>query len=112
MIVAVLLGLDTVSVRGIIDLQMKAAKALQYRYRAQLLFLDKIPNAPNSLNNERKQIAAIGEELLRLLATRLMDGVKIDDTDRQPFITMLDTHDLTNIERGMLFDALQCVILT
>jgi len=109
--VASSLGLDTVSVREFVNLQMKAAKALQYRYRAQFLFLSKFPDNPSSLDKERKEIAVIGEELLTLLAMRLKRGVKINGTDRQKFITMLDAHDLTKAERGILFDAVRRVVL-
>lgn len=110
-IIASSFGLDTASVREFVSFQMKVAKAVQYRYRAQLLFFGRMPDAPKSLDNERERIAAIGEELLRLLATRLLCGIKIEGSDRQKFIAMLDAHDLTKAELGMFFDAVQRVIL-
>ncbi|MCL7998666.1 chorismate mutase [Brucella sp. 21LCYQ03] len=105
------LGLDPQSVKSFINIQMKAAKAVQYRYRADWLFKSESLDAPETLDNDRKQIAALGNELLELIADRLKKGVTIEESDQDYFVKSLSDYNLRQDEKIQLFNALRRVEL-
>ncbi|KAB2727600.1 gamma subclass chorismate mutase AroQ [Brucella intermedia] len=100
------LGLDQGTVKSFIDIQMKAAKAVQYRYRADWLFKQGKISSPTSLDWDRQQIAKLGNELLELMATRLNQGITIDAADKKFFLHSLNAYNLQHDEKIQIFQAL------
>ncbi|WP_273726361.1 chorismate mutase [Brucella gallinifaecis] len=105
------LGLDPETVKPFIDIQMKAAKAVQYRYRADWLFKGYTIYAPETLDNERKQIAELGDKLLEIIAQRLKQRIHIEKSDQASFVNSLSAYNLQDEEKLQIFDALHQIKL-
>lgn len=65
------LGLDGESVKSFIQAQMDAAKAIQYRYRADWLSIPEKDWQPESLEQVREQISVLNTNILTGVRTKL-----------------------------------------
>lgn len=102
------LGLDRESVRPFIVAQISAAKAIQYRYRAQWLSVPENGWRPEPLDLVRREIAQLSSEILQRLALRAKEG-PIRDDERNAFVWQLDQDNLSCPDKWRLFEALQLV---
>lgn len=102
------LGLEAVSVRPFIAAQMDAAKAIQYRYRADWLASPEKGGQPCSLDGVRQQIAELSSRILQLLAKRLQNG-PLTEADRGAFHQAVNQFNLSEVDKERLFDALLAV---
>ncbi len=105
-------GLDETSVRFFISAQINAAKAIQYRYRADWLSAPEIAWQPRNLAILRPQIARLNDEILTKLHALLICGVVIDDRLYSQFRTIVDPPHLTDQDKKQLFMALEAVKLS
>lgn len=99
------LGLDPESVRPFIIAQMDAAKAMQYRYRADWLSVPEIDWQPQPLDAVRQKIAELSSEILQQLALLAVDG-PIPANERDAFVFQLKQKNLSCADKVRLFDAL------
>ncbi len=111
-------GLDPVSVEAFFRLQIAAAKAIQYRYRAKWLF-DKGDqrNLPEiDLKKEiRPTLLRLGEQINRTLAEFIAAGGHLDtrhdagyeSSDLGQFLEVIDQQQLLRSEKLALFEALR-----
>ncbi len=102
------LGLDAASVKPLVVAQMDAAKAIQYRYRAQWLAEPENDWQPRPLNVVRPRIARLSSEILQQLAQRLKHG-PITEAERAAFMQAIAQPQLSMADKARLFDALQKV---
>ncbi|AML58925.1 chorismate mutase [Serratia rubidaea] len=104
------LGLEPQSVKPFIVAQMDAAKAIQYRYRADWLAQPETDWQPQPLEKVRPEIARLSDKILQRLAQRLRQG-PIAESERQAFIQAIQQVNLTAADKQRLFDALLMVKL-
>lgn len=102
------LGLDAASVRAFIAAQMDAAKAIQYRFRADWLASSEEGWQPRSLDRVRPQIAELSSRILQLLAKRLKSG-PLTEADRSAFQQAVNQFNLSEADKRRLFDTLLTV---
>ncbi|EMF02926.1 chorismate mutase [Serratia marcescens] len=102
------LGLEPASVRPFIAAQMDAAKAIQYRYRADWLASPGSGWQPRPLAQVRPQIAQLSSQILQRLAERLRAG-PLDEADRAAFMASVDQVNLSDADKRRLADALLAV---
>lgn len=99
------LGLDPESVRPFIVAQIDAAKAIQYRYRADWLAVPEIDWKPQPLDDVRQKVAQLSSEILQQLAFIGELGL-IDRNERNGFVLQLEQNNLSFEDKERLFDAL------
>lgn len=99
------LGLDPESVRPFIVAQIDAAKAIQYRYRADWLSVPEIDWQPQPLDIVRQKIAQLSSEILQQLALRAQDG-PIQANEQNAFVLQLEQNNLSCPDKWRLFDTL------
>ncbi|CAI0726766.1 chorismate mutase [Serratia ficaria] len=102
------LGLEPTSVRPFIVAQMDAAKAIQYRYRADWLATPESGWQPRPLDGVRPQIAELSSRILQRLARRLQSG-PLTEAERGAFVQAMNQVNLGEADKQRLFDALLAV---
>lgn len=107
---AVSSGLDPESTRPFIIAQIDAAKAIQYRYRADWLSVPEVDWQPQPLEMVRQAIARLSSEILQQLALRIKEG-PIETSEREAFVLQLKQNNLCCADKMRLFDALLLVRL-
>ncbi|KXO09545.1 Periplasmic chorismate mutase I precursor [Moritella sp. JT01] len=104
-------GLDKQSVVGFFQTQISAAKAIQYRYRADLLS-QTTSKTPRDLKTViRPALIKLGKEINTKLALYLNEGGKFTAQDWETFKVTLDSRYLTDTDKQALFNALSKIRL-
>jgi chorismate mutase len=86
--------------------QISAAKAIQYRYSAELLALE-MPTRSIDLQSEiRPALDRLGGEIVSLFSALLESRATIVEKDREQFMNTLQSRLLDDSEREALFDAM------
>lgn len=109
--VAANLGLDSESVKPFIVAQMSAAKAIQYRYRADWLATPETDWKPRPLESIRTDIAGLSTRILQRLAVELKANGKISPDNQAAFITVLQQKNLAEADKIQLYKTLKQVRL-
>lgn len=104
-------GLSGESVRPFIIIQMNAAKAIQYRYRADWLSVPENGWRPKPLGDVRIKISGLSTEILQQIAILLKAGEKINASDKEMFMENIQQHNLKNSDKQQIFSALEKVKL-
>ncbi|TDB57143.1 chorismate mutase [Photorhabdus khanii] len=104
-------GLSGESVRPFIVIQMDAAKAIQYRYRADWLSVPENGWQPKPLDDIRIRISGLSTEILQQIAVLLKDGEKINVSDKEMFMANIQQHNLKDSDKQQIFAALEKVKL-
>lgn len=100
-------GLNQQSVVGFFKAQISAAKAIQYRYRADLLSRP-VKKQPRDLKTEiRPALIRLGGEINQEMAKFLNAGGQLTEQDWAAFQQALDQKYLAKADKRMLFDALK-----
>ena len=108
---AATLGLYPRSMEQFFVAQINAAKAIQYRYRAELLTLG-LPGRTIDLDSTiRPELDRLGIEIVRLFAEFLRAGNTLVGEHREPFTQALRSDYLTQADKSALFDAMSQVRL-
>ncbi|EPH7220056.1 chorismate mutase [Serratia marcescens] len=102
------LGLEPASIRPFITAQMDAAKAIQYRYRADWLASPESDWQPRPLAQVRVEIGQLSSRILQRLAARLRAG-PLDAADRAAFMASVEQVNLSAADKRRLADALLAV---
>nr|KJZ06577.1 prephenate dehydratase [Pseudoalteromonas rubra] len=100
--------LDTGSVKAFFQAQMDAAKAIQYRYRAQWLS-EGVPNQEADLTQLRNTLNQLGAAILQTLTTHLAQHGNLTTELKPVFLAALNTDNLTVQDKQRLYQALQSV---
>ncbi|MFS2222364.1 chorismate mutase [Pantoea sp. B65] len=102
-----LLGLQPQSIKPFIRAQMDAAKAIQYRYRADWLSKPEEKWTPLPLSVAREKIAQHSTQTFQQLAQLLKAGDRIEEDDRPVFNRLISQHNITDSDKSMIFNALK-----
>lgn len=103
------LRLDGESVKPFILAQMDAAKAIQYRYRADWLSVPEKGWQPAPLEQVRSKISALNTDILTDVSSKLSKGeIFIDKTS---FIQQLDQTHLKDSDKECLWYSLKQITL-
>lgn len=103
------LRLDGESVKPFIQAQMDAAKAIQYRYRADWLSVPEKGWQPAPLEQVRTKISVLNTRILADVSTKLSKGELF--TDKTNFIQQLDQTHLKNSDKELLWYSLKQIQL-
>ncbi len=103
------LGLNGESVKPFIQAQMDAAKAIQYRYRADWLSVPEKGWQPEPLMQVRSKISVLSTAILTTVSTRLSEGLPL--TDKNTFMQTLQQTHLEDSDKERLWESLKQVTL-
>lgn len=99
-------GLDPNSMERFFVAQISAAKAIQYRYKAELLTRE-IPTRSIDLQSIiRPELDRLGSEIVVLFAALLRSRLSIGEESREIFMSTLQSRLRADPERAALFDAM------
>tara|TARA_B110000858_G_scaffold198514_1_gene266017 strand:- start:31935 stop:32510 length:576 start_codon:yes stop_codon:yes gene_type:complete len=99
-------GLDPDSMERFFIAQINAAKAIQYRYRAEAL-TRAMPTRSVDLQSEiRPALTRLGSHIVTLFAAQLQNQTPIEEESRERFMKTLQSRLLADTEREALFDAM------
>lgn len=99
------LGLDGESVKPFIQAQMDAAKAIQYRYRADWLSVPVQDWQPEPLEQVRSKISVLSTAILTSISTELIAGGQF--TDKSAFMSEFRQEHLKNSDKELLWESLR-----
>lgn len=102
-------GLDGESIRPFVQAQMDAAKAIQYRYRADWLSDPEQNWQPLPLDQTRLKITLLSASILTAIHAQLAAGKRF--TDPAAFMQTLQQPHLTQRDKARLWQALQQIQL-
>ena len=102
-------GLDPDSIEGFFEAQISVAKAIQFRYRADLLFEPSVEKAKNLQNEVRPLLLELGEQIIRKLSMYLKNHDSIEPSLFSEFDASIDIKYVTTLEKKQLFEALRKV---
>ncbi|MDV5354793.1 chorismate mutase [Enterobacter asburiae] len=105
------LGLNGESVKPFIQAQMDAAKAIQYRYRADWLAAPEANWQPRPLDEVRKQISELSDRILRKVAEHLKASGMLSDADKEEFMRTVQQHNLTGRDKARMWQAMESITL-
>ncbi|KAF7781498.1 hypothetical protein PRUB_b0735 [Pseudoalteromonas rubra] len=100
--------LDTSSVKAFFQAQMDAAKAIQYRYRAQWL-AEGVPSKTADLAKLRLTLNQLGSAILETMTAHLKQHGNLTPELEPVFHTTLVTDNLTGKDKQRLYQTLQSV---
>ncbi len=99
-------GLDPTSMERFFIAQISAAKAIQYRYRAELL-THEMPSRLIDLQSDiRPTLDRLGRDIVMLFATLLQSRSAMREENRERFMSTLQSRLLAEAEKEALFDAM------
>lgn len=100
-------GLDPQSMERFFQAQIDAAKAIQYRYRAELLSRDLPEQAIDLQQDIRPALDRLGREIVDLFAAVIVRHWAIDEESRKLFMDTLQRRLLSTADKEALFRAMQ-----
>ncbi len=103
------LGLDGESVKLFIQAQMDAAKAIQYRYRADWLSVPEKSWQPEPLGQVRAKISVLSTVILTSVNVKLSTGAQF--TDKTAFMKRLNQTHLKDSDKERLWHSLKQITL-
>jgi chorismate mutase len=103
------LGLASEAMEAFIQAQMDAAKAIQYRYRADWLAAPEPQWQPQPLDRVRGEIGNLSDLILQAISAALKEGTPF--TEQTAFMRTLQQRNLSDSDKQRLWDALQRVTL-
>ncbi|ACS87254.1 chorismate mutase [Musicola paradisiaca] len=100
-------GLDADSVTPFIQAQMDAAKAIQYRYRADWLAAPEHDWQPKPLEDVRSRLATLNGAILQQLADTLHKEGSLQHLNHATFLQTITQHNLSTHDKERLFTTLK-----
>lgn len=97
------LGLDTASIKPFMVAQINAAKAIQYRYRADWLSQPEPHWQPKSLETVRTDIGELSSKILKQIADELKTCEKTTIDDKNVFTKTIRQHNLQTADVDIIF---------
>ena len=108
---AVALGLRGDTVTPFIQAQMDAAKAIQYRYRADWLSVPETGWHPRPLGEVREKIGQLSHDILQKVAQRLTSGGPLTDEEKAGFLQDIQQQNMHDQDKLLIWHALKKVSL-
>lgn len=105
------LGLKGESVKPFIQAQMDAAKAIQYRYRADWLAAPEPDWQPRPLPEARAQIGQLSDRILQSVAARLTSGQPLTEQDRETFMKAVQQKNLHEQDKQRIWETMKGIAL-
>lgn len=105
------LGLQGESVKPFIQAQMDAAKAIQYRYRADWLSTPETHWQPRPLHEVREHISNLSDRILLALAERLKSAGHLTDQDKNDFMQTVQQKNLHEQDKQRIWVAMNGISL-
>ncbi|WP_342322627.1 chorismate mutase [Kosakonia sp. BYX6] len=105
------LGIRGESVKPFIQAQMDAAKAIQYRYRADWLPAPEANWHPRPLDEVRYQISQLSDQILKTMAERLNAGARLTERDKDEFINAIQQKNLHEQDKQRIWNAMKEITL-
>ncbi|MCE2004221.1 chorismate mutase [Enterobacter asburiae] len=105
------LGIKGETVKPFIQAQMDAAKAIQYRYRADWLSVPENGWTPRPLNDVREKIGQLSYAILQTVAERLKSGGALTEQEKAHFMQDISQKNLNNQDKLLIWNALRMVSL-
>lgn len=103
---AYLEGINPDSIEAFFMAQISAAKAIQYRYRAELLSAPNPSPAVDLDRTIRPAITELGNRIVILLTNYLKDTGSIKPIDIEQFNLAISTRFISEADKNLLFNAL------
>ncbi|MDN0121958.1 chorismate mutase [Yersinia aleksiciae] len=97
------LGLDAASIKPFMVAQINAAKAIQYRYRAEWLSQPETHWQPTSLETVRTDIGELSSKTLKQIAEELKTCEKTAVADKDVFTKAIRQHNLQAADVDAIF---------
>ncbi|PSW13383.1 chorismate mutase [Photobacterium rosenbergii] len=104
-------GLDSQSIEGFFRAQISAAKAIQYRYRADLLNTPTNREPRDLKTVVRPALITLGEQINQEVLAYLNAGGQLSEKDWNAFSQTLELKYLSEADKRALFDALSAIRL-
>lgn len=99
-------GLDAERVAAFFSAQISAAKAIQYRYRADLLSAPS-DREPLDLNDKiRPALITLGDQIITQMAAYISENGQFKQSQRGQFFRIVDQYYLSKPDKQRLFDGL------
>lgn len=105
------LGIKGETVKPFIQAQMDAAKAIQYRYRADWLSVPEHGWKPRPLNEVREKISRLSYAILQTVAERLKSDGALTEQEKQHFMQDIQQKNLNTQDKLLIWNALKTVSL-
>ena len=106
------LGLNPDSTIDFFQIQVNAAKAVQYRYQADWLFNPPLAQQhPDLVSVVRPNLIRIGDELIESISKYLKKGQHFNDDQKGEFFSAIRVHNLSDPEKERIYKALQSITL-
>ncbi|HID8404681.1 TPA: chorismate mutase [Serratia marcescens] len=105
------LGIKGETVKPFIQAQMDAAKAIQYRYRADWLSVSESGWGPRPLNEVREKTGQLNYSILQTVAERLKSGGALTEQEKECFMKDISQKNLNNQDKLLIWNALRMVSL-
>lgn len=99
-------GLDPESMETFFIAQINAAKAIQYRYRAQLLSQEMPTRSVDIQADIRPALDQLGSDIIRLFAALLSNDHLLNERDRDLFQATIAPNLLTDADKQALYGAM------
>ncbi|WP_202740673.1 chorismate mutase [Acinetobacter sp. 'aerobic (ED)'] len=104
-------GIEASSIRPFIMAQMDAAKAIQYRYRADWLAQPEENWQPEDLNQVRTNISKLSSEIIDSIADELYKKGNLDHYSDESFMKFLNQQNLSQADKSLLLRTLSQIRL-
>ncbi len=105
-------GLDPLSVVGFFEAQISVAKAIQYRYRADLLSAPSMKSPRDLQTIVRPALIRLGGQIIRQMKQVLSESNSFKSVTYSDFEASMDVRYVTSSDKQLLFDALMNVKLS
>lgn len=105
------LGIKGETVKPFIQAQMDAAKAIQYRFRADWLSVPETDWKPRPLSEVRDKIGWLSYAILQTVAERLKSGGPLTAQEKARFMQDIRQQNLNDRDKLLIWDALNKVSL-
>jgi len=99
-------GLDSNSMERFFIAQINAAKAIQYRYRAELLTREMPARSVDLQTDSRPALDRLSSEIVMLFAALSRSRPAMEEGSREIFMNTLESRLLADAEKEALFDAM------
>ncbi len=104
-------GIDPTSIKPFIVAQMDAAKAIQYRYRADWLSVPENNWQPKDLKIVRAEISQLSSEIIDRIASELYQHRNLSDISSEKFMNIINQKNLSKADKLKLLNTLKMIHL-
>ncbi|SPL68841.1 chorismate mutase [Acinetobacter stercoris] len=104
-------GIDSSSIQPFIIAQMDAAKAIQYRYRADWLAEPETNWQPKDLNSVRSEISQLSSDIVDSIANELYRQGNLDHFASEKYKHRLNQKNLSSADKSRLLSTLKQIHL-